>query len=70
MQDLEIFIFLGANSAVRFNLLFFKEKNKRISTSIRAKPQTGANDDLRDSTLIYSNLHNSFFPKMDVLQFL
>ncbi len=29
--------YFEANPAVRYNLLFFKEKNKRISTAIRAK---------------------------------
>jgi hypothetical protein len=31
-------IFFGAIPAFRYNLLFFKEKNKRISTTIGAKP--------------------------------
>ncbi len=29
-------LFLGANPAIRYNLLLFKEKSKRISTSIGA----------------------------------
>ncbi len=34
-----ILIFLGANPAIRSNLFVFKEKIKRISTSIGAKKE-------------------------------
>jgi hypothetical protein len=35
--NFEFFYSFGANPAIRYNLLFFKEKNKRISTTIGAK---------------------------------
>ena len=63
MQRYKVF-FQELFPAIRCNLFFFKEKKKRISTSIWAKPQIVLNGDPSDSTLIYPNLQKSFFPKM------